>query len=354
MNLIALAVSLFVSQTADPWDRAERALASSHGVSALMTVTIGGEQASGRLQLRSPDLVRLRLTGPTVDMEYRQSPRASIYIDHRSRSYQWWPWYPEAMPPPTTPQMLQVAFPQVLMQGSLKSFGPKSGWKTLAREKVGNVDADVISVGPPGGSGTKLWIDDSGHILRQVMSFQQQSGPLTIVSEFQGAAYEALPDSVFGIELPVGYEPEATPRLNDTAVVGQRVKLTTGLRLPEEAPEDLSGLGAVAPVMVVVTSDDLEPSPDAETWPTLAAAAKKKGLAFVQVWVGSKPVFKKTPWSQYWDKDGTLEVRLGPTETPYVYVIEKGTVVSGWQGKIGKRSAEVERALFAPYSKKDD
>jgi len=354
LSLIALALSVFVPQSADPWDRAESALHAAKGLTAKMTATIGGERVTGSIRLRSPDLVDVRLVGASLNFEYRQSPKASIYIDHRAKSYQWWPWYPEAMPPPTTPQALQLSFPQFLMQGSLKSLGPKSGWSTVRNEKVGQVDADVISLAASAGHPTSLWIDARGRVLKQETAFRQQEGELKITLEFEDVAYTLIPDSAFAIQLPAGYEAEAAPRISDTAVVGQRVKLTEGLRLPEEAPEDLSTLGAVAPVMVVVTSDDLEPSPDGDAWPKLWAAAKKKGLTFVQIWVGQKPKAQKADWLQFWDKSGSLEQRLGPPVTPYIYVIEKGTVVSGWQGRIGNRLAEVQEALFEPFSKKDD
>ena len=277
-----------------------------------------------------------------------------MYYDHRARTYQWWPWYPEAMPPPTTGQMCQLSFPQYLMQGSLKMLGPKSGWSTIRREKVGGSDADVITSIAPTGHKNTLWIDDLGHVLRHEALFQQQESSLKVTAEYTDVVYSQVSDDVFAIDLPAGYEPESAPRLNDTAVVGQRVKLTHGRRLPEEASEELGDLGAMAPVMVLVTSEDLEPSPDGETWPKLASEAKGLGIGFVQVWVGQKPKFVKAAWTQYWDSDGSLEQRLGPPVTPYMYVIQKGVVVSGWQGKVGGRLTAVKKALFGPFRQKSD
>lgn len=349
MILFAHVLSLLAVSVADPVERAQALLSSTQGFSSSISVSVPGRgTVVGSYACRSPLFQRFRLSNAKDDSEFLQTRTATLLVYHSDKEYQWEPAFSQAVDvPPEGNLFLRLGHPLFLAARSFDALVRGSQWKPSGAETVRGVATDkvVCALGTSGESAA-LWIDPIGRVLRYLHVVATPDGPIEVTCDFIDPKYAAPPEKVFELRLPEGYTASVPPRQAFVARTGDALALPRALTWPGRSDTDLAKVGTIVPCLVAFTSVDL--GGQSVDLASLAAAAKQRGVRFIQVWLGQEPVDKKTPWEQYWDRTGAVEKAAGVPGTPYFMGLTQGHVATGWFGWSPDDLVEAVGVLIKP------
>lgn len=354
MSFVIHALALFSALTTPAFDRAETVLKGSAGFHSDLKIVFAGKSSfTGKFSTRDGKVQRLSVKGNGLDEEYAQSEGKTLYLDHTAHEYTEYPPISTAVEaPPDSSAVMQMSLVPVFAKGSLTALAPKEQWKPAGTEVVSNRLCDILTVSqsatPSEADPYRVWIDSNGKIQRiRIVEF---NGPesVTCVVDFLTSTYDALPAESFAVDLPWGYVPSRLPVTFETQATGAPARLDGLHAWPSGVKTTVDTKSAV---IVLFTSNDLEPQDQVNDWKRLAEQAKKRNIRFIQIWIGVEPKPGKREWDVFWDKDGTVERRFGPPVTPYLLGIKDSTIICGWQGSFADEK-DME-SLFTPLTAKD-
>lgn len=351
--LVPLVLAMLQQGSSDAFDRAQSLYGNVSSVEADLTISVTDiAEVAGHYSFLSPGLQRVRVEGKGVHEEFVASKGRTLLVDHLDKSYYWYPPTVRAQaPPPEACHQLHFGMPPVIAAGGPGGLAPKNLWASKGRSSLEGAATDEIEAVVVNNDGTRytlrLWIGATGTILMARKTFQVQGSPVNVTTKFANTSFSAIPPGQFDFEIADGYSPTRIPVDTIRVSTGEASKIGTASKLDGGALVDLDK--ALKPrKLVLFTSNDLVEE-DSKVWAPVAAAAKKAGVDFAQVWLGGKPVGPAGSWPSFWDKDGQIEARLGLIVTPYVLAFDGETVVSGWQGVPGPED-DPAKTLLSPFS----